>query len=131
MAMRVRWRGFELPTRISVEEETRSDTYAKFTTEPFQRGFGIGQSILATAIFPQVFRKLWKTTFSESAGPVGTRGAGESSTESCRGEDADGETGETATGAARLVRARRAGSSLAAARGAQPPGASLRSWWCP
>jgi DNA-directed RNA polymerase subunit alpha len=41
MTMRVRWRGFELPTRISVEEETRSDTYAKFITEPFQRGFGI------------------------------------------------------------------------------------------
>ena len=39
--MRVRWRGFELPTRIQVEEDTRSDTYAKFITEPFQRGFGI------------------------------------------------------------------------------------------
>ncbi|MDC3379435.1 DNA-directed RNA polymerase subunit alpha [Planctomycetota bacterium] len=39
--MRVRWRGFELPTRISVEEDTRTDTYAKFITEPFQRGFGI------------------------------------------------------------------------------------------
>jgi DNA-directed RNA polymerase subunit alpha len=38
--MRVRWRGFELPTRITVEEETRTDTYAKFITEPFQRGFG-------------------------------------------------------------------------------------------
>ncbi|HBP22305.1 MAG TPA: DNA-directed RNA polymerase subunit alpha, partial [Planctomycetes bacterium] len=41
MAMRVRWRGFELPTKIVVEEETRTDTYAKFITEPFQRGFGI------------------------------------------------------------------------------------------
>jgi len=41
MTMRVRWRGFELPTRIQVEEETRTDTYAKFSTEPFQRGFGI------------------------------------------------------------------------------------------
>jgi DNA-directed RNA polymerase subunit alpha len=41
MTMRVRWRGFELPTRIQVEEETRSDTYGKFITEPFQRGFGI------------------------------------------------------------------------------------------
>lgn len=41
MTMRVRWRGFELPTRIQVEEETRTDTYAKFITEPFQRGFGI------------------------------------------------------------------------------------------
>ncbi len=41
MAMRVRWRGFELSTKIQVEEETRTDTYAKFLTEPFQRGFGI------------------------------------------------------------------------------------------
>ncbi|RMG16090.1 MAG: DNA-directed RNA polymerase subunit alpha [Planctomycetota bacterium] len=41
MAMRVRWRGFELPTKIQVESETRTDTYAKFITEPFQRGFGV------------------------------------------------------------------------------------------
>ncbi|MGE0710518.1 MAG: DNA-directed RNA polymerase subunit alpha [Planctomycetota bacterium] len=41
MAMRVRWRGFELPTKILVDEETRTDTYARFITEPFQRGFGI------------------------------------------------------------------------------------------
>lgn len=40
MTMRVRWRGFELPTRITVDEDTRTDTYAKFSTEPFQRGFG-------------------------------------------------------------------------------------------
>jgi len=41
MTMRVRWRGFELPTKIQVDEESRTDTYAKFITEPFQRGFGI------------------------------------------------------------------------------------------
>ena len=41
MTMRVRWRGFELPTRIQVEEETRADTYAKFIIEPFHRGFGV------------------------------------------------------------------------------------------
>ncbi len=41
MAMRVRWRGFELPTRINVDSDTRTDTYARFSTEPFQRGFGI------------------------------------------------------------------------------------------
>lgn len=41
MTMRVRWRGFELPTRVVVDDETRSDTYAKFITEPFERGFGI------------------------------------------------------------------------------------------
>ena len=41
MTMRVRWRGFELPTRVTIDEETRSDTYAKFVTEPFERGFGV------------------------------------------------------------------------------------------
>lgn len=41
MTMRVRWRGFELPTRVTIDEETRSETYAKFVTEPFERGFGV------------------------------------------------------------------------------------------
>ncbi|MBN1257061.1 MAG: DNA-directed RNA polymerase subunit alpha [Planctomycetes bacterium] len=39
--MRMRWRGFELPTRVEVEEETHSDTYGKFVAEPFERGYGI------------------------------------------------------------------------------------------
>jgi DNA-directed RNA polymerase subunit alpha len=41
MTMRVRWLAFELPTRVTVDEETRSDTYAKFIAEPFERGFGV------------------------------------------------------------------------------------------
>jgi DNA-directed RNA polymerase subunit alpha len=41
MTMRVRWRGFELPTRVTMDEDTRSETYGKFITEPFERGFGI------------------------------------------------------------------------------------------
>lgn len=41
MTMRVRWRGFELPTRIQLEEETRTETFAKFIIEPFHRGFGV------------------------------------------------------------------------------------------
>src|SRR5436190_19820690 len=41
MTMRVRWRGFELPTRVTMDEETRSETYGKFMAEPFERGFGI------------------------------------------------------------------------------------------
>ncbi len=39
--MRIRWRGLELPTKVLVEKETLSDTYAKFITEPFERGFGV------------------------------------------------------------------------------------------
>ena len=39
--MRIRWRGFELPTRITVDQKTRSSTYGKFIIEPFERGYGI------------------------------------------------------------------------------------------
>lgn len=39
--MRIRWRGFELPTRVTCEEETLTPTYGKFVAEPFMRGFGI------------------------------------------------------------------------------------------
>ena len=38
--MRIRWRNFELPNRVTVEEETRQDTYGRFHAEPFERGFG-------------------------------------------------------------------------------------------
>jgi DNA-directed RNA polymerase subunit alpha len=45
--MRIRWRGFELPTKVVCEEATRTDRYAKFLIEPFERGFGttIGNSL--------------------------------------------------------------------------------------
>lgn len=39
--MRVRWRGLELPSRITADRDTLTDTYGKFTIEPFERGFGI------------------------------------------------------------------------------------------
>ncbi len=39
--MRIRWREFELPTRVVVEKETLTDCYGKFIAEPFERGFGI------------------------------------------------------------------------------------------
>ncbi len=39
--MRIRWRGFELPTRITVDQETLTGTYGKFVAEPFERGYGI------------------------------------------------------------------------------------------
>jgi DNA-directed RNA polymerase subunit alpha len=45
--MRIRWRGLELPHRVQLDEETSSDTYGKFTVEPFERGFGttVGNSL--------------------------------------------------------------------------------------
>src|ERR1039458_813651 len=39
--MRIRWRGFELPTKVVCEEATKTDRYAKFLIEPFERGFGV------------------------------------------------------------------------------------------
>jgi DNA-directed RNA polymerase subunit alpha len=38
--MRIRWRDFELPNRVVVDEKTRTDRYAAFTAEPFERGYG-------------------------------------------------------------------------------------------
>ena len=39
--MRIRWKGFELPTRVVMDSESATDTYGKFTVEPFERGFGV------------------------------------------------------------------------------------------
>src|ERR1700687_741811 len=39
--MRIRWRGLELPNRLISDRSTLTDTYGKFTAEPFERGFGV------------------------------------------------------------------------------------------
>jgi DNA-directed RNA polymerase subunit alpha len=39
--MRIRWRGLELPSLISVDRSTLTATYGKFVAEPFERGFGV------------------------------------------------------------------------------------------
>jgi DNA-directed RNA polymerase subunit alpha len=39
--MRIKWRGLELPNRLSCERESLTDTYGKFFAEPFERGFGV------------------------------------------------------------------------------------------
>ena len=45
--MRVRWRGLELPSRVMRDAHVSTDTYAKFTAEAFERGFGttVGNSL--------------------------------------------------------------------------------------
>lgn len=45
--MRVRWKDFELPTRVVLDEATSTPTYGKFYAEPFERGFGttVGNSL--------------------------------------------------------------------------------------
>src|SRR3984957_1874759 len=39
--MRIRWRGLELPNRVVSDRSTLTDTYGKFTAEPFERGLGV------------------------------------------------------------------------------------------
>ncbi|HVZ93143.1 MAG TPA: DNA-directed RNA polymerase subunit alpha, partial [Phycisphaerales bacterium] len=45
--MRVRWRGLELPSRVTADERYRGQTYGRFVVEPFERGFGttVGNSL--------------------------------------------------------------------------------------
>jgi DNA-directed RNA polymerase subunit alpha len=45
--MRIRWRGLELPNRVVSDRTTLTDTYGKFSVEPFERGFGttVGNSL--------------------------------------------------------------------------------------
>jgi len=45
--MRVRWRGLELPSRVTCDAGTLTDTYGKFVIEPFERGYGhtLGNSL--------------------------------------------------------------------------------------
>ena len=39
--MHIRWRGLELPSVVVCEKNSLTDTYGKFTAEPFERGFGV------------------------------------------------------------------------------------------
>jgi DNA-directed RNA polymerase subunit alpha len=45
--MRIRWRGLELPHRVVADTTVRSETFGRFTAEPFERGFGttVGNSL--------------------------------------------------------------------------------------
>ena len=38
--MRIRWRNFELPSRVQPEGDTLTNEYGRFIIEPFERGFG-------------------------------------------------------------------------------------------
>jgi len=46
------WRGFQKPKRLAVDAETLSDTYGKFSAQPFERGFGttIGNALRRTLL---------------------------------------------------------------------------------
>ena len=38
--MRIRWRNFELPSKVQPDGETLTSEYGRFIVEPFERGFG-------------------------------------------------------------------------------------------
>ena len=38
--MRIRWRNFELPSKVEPDNETLTGEYGRFIVEPFERGFG-------------------------------------------------------------------------------------------
>lgn len=38
--MRIRWRNFELPSRVTPDGDSLSNEYGRFVIEPFERGFG-------------------------------------------------------------------------------------------
>lgn len=45
--MHVRWRGLELPAKVIADERSLTNTFGRFITEPFERGFGttVGNSL--------------------------------------------------------------------------------------
>ncbi len=45
--MHIRWRGLELPGRVTVDKSSLTSTFGRFSAEPFERGFGttIGNSL--------------------------------------------------------------------------------------
>lgn len=45
--MKNRWRGLELPSRVIRDDAVSTETYGRFTVEPFERGFGttVGNSL--------------------------------------------------------------------------------------
>lgn len=38
--MRIRWRNFELPSKVTPDQDTLTPEYGKFVIEPFEQGFG-------------------------------------------------------------------------------------------
>ena len=46
------WRGFQKPKRLAVDAESLSETYGKFSAQPFERGFGttIGNALRRTLL---------------------------------------------------------------------------------
>ena len=48
--------GFPMPKSIVIDDATKTDTYAKFTAQPFQAGFGhtLGNSLRISVCFSRI-----------------------------------------------------------------------------
>ena len=72
--MRIRWKGFDLPTHIGIDEKTASPTFGEFTAEPFERGF-------ATTIGNSLRRALYSSLEGAAVSSIKIKGVtGESTT---------------------------------------------------
>jgi hypothetical protein len=61
------WRGFQKPKRLAVDAESLSETFGKFSAQPFERGFGttIGNALRRTCSAPS--RVLQSQRFASKA----------------------------------------------------------------
>ena len=57
--MRIRWRNFELPSKVVPDAETMTAEYGRFVIEPFERGFGhtIGNGLPAAGLWHSVHHR--------------------------------------------------------------------------
>lgn len=39
--MGIKWKDFQFPRKVTIDEKTYSNTYGKFVAEPFERGYGV------------------------------------------------------------------------------------------
>ena len=66
--MRVRWKDFELPTRVVRDEKTATPTYGMFFAEPFERGF-------ATTVGVSLRRVLYSSIEGTAVTSIKVKGA--------------------------------------------------------
>ena len=55
--MHIRWRGLELPSKVTCDAATLTGSYGKFIAEPFERGFGttVGNGLRRVLLSPIIY----------------------------------------------------------------------------
>ena len=54
--MRIKWRGLELPNRLTSDRETLTDTYGKFYAEPFDVMVMVGAMVFFVGTYYSLSR---------------------------------------------------------------------------